>query len=548
MRRKIGIAAFFLLLSLECAVGQTSTNSQATVLGVYHNGLPNPTTPPTVQAVCSGTTVSYTYKYAAADAAGGLTAGSNANTGVNGCTTLSLTSFNIISTPLIAGASTCYVWRVGPSGIGKVGSVPCGGAILDNSASLDGSAPPNGNTTGSVNAAGTVTAQNFLATNGTNAGTSDWVTGSALSSCSTTPPPCIQPSSFFIAANSGLPATPFGWLSPTVQNTANNVLIVGNPTGIASVLSYGSLTDSSSATPVIATANGSSFSNNHLVSTNSSGVDLADSGIAMGVVTSPTDSLTITPGTTTSPTVIVAATGADSNVNLGHLTKGTGAHIFQPSTDSTQMFQLRTSVGAGGLPFASFDSSGKQFRIGDNTAPAQTLDVKGVFQVNSNGIPVKENGQNLTGVGLSGIVYNSASSATNAGIALTPFFTAPATSSETCGPANTTCYRISFYAFLTAVGSGCGNTNISAQINFRDPSAGAANSVTVAAFFIAGNGTLNTPISPATGGSGLTLAVGATGGYVFRSIASGSIQYSTAVNTTCSSAPQYIIVPILEQL
>ncbi len=553
MAHSLPIGALSFLLVLAIANAQSQTSSPITVGGVVHNQLTAPATAPTAQVVGTCTGTNYQYQYAAVDAAGGITTPSGANLAVSGCSTLNTTTtFNVVSTSTVPGASSCIVWRIAPTGNkGKVGVVPCGGAILDTSTSLDGSSPPGVNSTGSVSALGTVTAQNFLAANGTSAGTSDWVQGATLPTCSATQSqPCIQPNSFFIAANSSLPSTPFGWLSPTAPNTLNSVLIVGAQSGIASPLIFGSLTDPASTT--IATTSGS-FSSNHLVLANTtSGVDLTDSGIAIGTVSGPTDSLTITPGTTTTPTVTIAATGSDSIINLSHLTKSTGVHIFQPGTsgDSTQMFQLRN---AGGTIFSSFDSSGKQFRIGDNQPPAAVLDVAGLFQVNSNGLPVKQGGISLAGAGFPGIVFNTVSS-TGTGSITTPvtMVASPTTNPENSGgTTNATCYRISFYAFQASpAASGCtGNTNIGVQVVFTDPLA-SANTVTVGAFVINLNGTVNSPISPSTGGTGVTTAVGAGGGYILRAKASTQVQYATNVQggTGCSTRPSYWIIPILEQL
>ena len=553
-----------LLLATEfIAFAQTPTPSQVSMGGIFTNQLLNPARPSSpINQGCPGTANSYIYVVAALDGAGGMTSASPPVTIMTtGSCSLGPLTYNTFTTSPVIGSASCIVWRTSaPSGVntGKLtGNVLCGSPFYDIGLSVDSNFPTNApqvNTTGALSASGTVSAQTFLAT-GTGAGTSDWVQGNALLLCGnpvTNPQPCIQPNSFFISANSSVP-TAFGWISPTAQNTANNVLVVAAPGGgIASTLGYGSLTDASSTTPVIATANGSSFSNNHLVSANtSSGVDLADSGIAIGVVTSPTDFLTITPGTTTTPTVTIAATGSDAAINLSHLTKGTGVHSFQPGSggDSTQMFQLKN---AAGTTFASFDSSGKQFRIGDNQAPAATLDVQGGFQVNSSGTPIKEGGTSLVGGGLPGIVYNSVSgSATNGSIGASTIFTAPATNAENCGgSANATCYRISFYAVQVGAGTGCtANTNIAAQVVFQDPLAGGANTMTVAAFLITTNGTASTPISPSTGGSGVTLAVGATGGYTFRAKPSTVIQYATTLSggTGCTTKPTYWIIPSLEQ-
>lgn len=310
------------------------------------------------------------------------------------------------------------------------------------------------------------------------------------------------------------------------------------------MLSFGSLTDPTTLPPVIATANGGSFTNDHLVSAStSSGVDLADSGISVPFVAGATDSLTITQGL--AGTVTIASSGTDTNINLAYLTRGLGVHSFQPGSDSTQMFQLKN---AAATTFASFDSSNKQFRIGDGTAPAQTLDVKGLFQINSSGTPVTEGGVSLVGAGLPGIVYNSISgAATNASITATTMVTAPATNPESCGAStNATCYRISFYALQVGIGTSCtSNTVIEVHVLFQDPLASSSATISVGTFIITTNGTAYTPIPPGTGGS----AVGAVGGYAFRAKPSTAIQYQTNVTAgTCSTKPTYWIIPFLEQI
>jgi hypothetical protein len=304
---------------------------------------------------------------------------------------------------------------------------------------------------------------------------------------------------------------------------------------------------------VIATANGTTFSTNELVSVGVSGgnVNLTDSGIAVGTAVSShlADSLTITPSSTNTNNVTISATGTDPLINITYLSKGTtGSHIFQPGTDSTQMFQLK-SAGAGGI-FASFDSSGKQFRIGDGAAPAQTLDVAGVFQVNSNGVPVKQGGIALAGAGLPGIVYNTSSgTATNASITATNMIAStPSTNTENCGAAlsNATCYRISFYALQASLGIGCStNTTIQVQVIFQDPLASVSATILVGTFVIATNGTASTPIPPAT----TSPVVSAVGGYMFRAKAATAIQYQTTVTAgTCTTKPTYAVIPFLEQL
>jgi hypothetical protein len=550
---RLATAISVLSLTFLLARGHAQT-SPFTVNGVVTNQISTPVTAPAVQVVCSGTTASYTYEYEALDASGGTTPPSPASTAVLGCATLSSSNFNIVTVPAISGAASCVVYRTAPSAV-KVGSVACAGAsgsIVDNSAGTAANAP-SVNSTGGVNSVGTVTGQNFVATGG-GAGTSDWVQGSALSLCSASQPqPCIQANSFFLQAPTGPIVNSFGWTAPSTYSTANAPLIVGQSTtsgAYTSVLSYGTLTDASSLNPVIATANGSSFTNGHLVSVStSSGVDLTDSGIAVVTVSSPTDSLAVQPGTASTPTVTIGVTGSDSVINLSHVTKSTGAHSFQPGGDSTQMFQLKNAAGA---IFASFDSSGKQFRIGDNIAPAAVLDVEGGFQVNGSGTPIKEGASSLVGAGLPGIVYNTVSgSATSGSISAATMVTAPTTNPENCGgTSNASCYRISFYAFQVGVGNTCStNTAIEMQVIFQDPSASASSTVTVGAVSIAGVGNANSPISPSTGGSGAGIAIGATGGYTLRAKLGTAVQYKTNVIAgTCTTAPTYWVIPFLEQI
>ncbi len=332
MRYSTLIIPSLLLLSLVQASAQTSP---VTVSGVIHNQLGTPGIIPTVQVVgtCVGT--SYAYEYVGVDAAGGMTLPSSPSATASGCASLNTTTtFNIVFTSAVTGATSCIVWRTLPStGLlkGKVGSVPCGGAILDTNTNLDGSGPPGGNTTGSIAAGGTVTAMNFVAS-GTGAGTSDWVQGSALSACSTTQPqPCIQQNSFFISANYPLPATPFGWLSPSGPNSANSVLVVGNPGGgISSALSYGSLTDTSNTTPTIVTANGHTFSSNHIVMADSSGLNLADSGVS-----------------STAPSFATSVTAPTVNATTGYQFNGTA---IQASTIEVAFCLGNVGTTAGTFP------------------------------------------------------------------------------------------------------------------------------------------------------------------------------------------------------
>lgn len=497
----------------------------------------------------------------AVDAANGTTNASMTSSVTTGTCTLNNTGiYNWFTTQPVTGAVSCSVYRTttGTMSVGNIGSVLCGQTFYDTGSTGDGNTAPGTNTTGAISAKGNINAASFQA-GGNNAGTSVWSFGGPLSLCSSSvPQPCISPTNaFFLQAHSGSIPTSFGWTAPNAPTAVHSPLIVAGQVGIASQLSYGSLTDSSLATPQLATTNGSSFTSGDLVlATGTTGsLNFTDSGIAVGAA--GLDSLTITPATGGNKTVTIAATGTDSSINLLYLTKtsaGVGSHIFQPvGADSTQMFQLKN---AAGTIFASFDSSAKQFRIGDLTAPAATLDVAGSFQVNASGTPIKEGAVGLVGAGMPGIIYNTYSgTAVSGGIGPNTMVTStPSSNPENCGGStNAGCYRISFYVFQVVAGSGCGanNTNIAAQVIFTDPvTSSTSTTITVAAFLIAGNGTANTAPPPNTGGSGVTLAVGATGAYIFRAKAGSTIQYKTTVTggSGCSPLPTYYIIPFLEQI
>jgi hypothetical protein len=346
MRPTFVLAVLSLSLSLSlctCLPGHAQT-SPLTVGGVITNQLSTPTAAPTVKVVCSGGTSSYTYVYIAMDASGGNTGQSPTSTSVSGCTTLSASNFNIVSVPAISGSTSCVVYRTAPSVV-NVGSVPCGGAILDATAGTTTTVPA-GNSTGGVNATGTVSGQNFIAT-GTGAGTSDWVAGTALPACTsgTQPQPCIQTNSFFIQAP-GSPITTFGWTAPSATNTAAGPIIAGASSGtpVTSALNVGFLTDTTinltMSQPTVATVTGS-LPNGDIVKISNAGagaIDLVDAAISASEVAQLNAAETFTAAQTFSATPAgVIATGQVKAAGYVDTTMGYLASNMSAQTSTTPM-------------------------------------------------------------------------------------------------------------------------------------------------------------------------------------------------------------------
>jgi len=132
-------------------------------------------------------------------------------------------------------------------------------------------------------------------------------------------------------------------------------------------------------------------------------------------------------------------------------------------------------------------------------------------------------------------VYATASGTGSGSIGTTPMVTSPSA---------TTLYRISFYAFQVAAGSGgpcTGNSVVAANIIFQDPLASTPTTFTLTNFLISGAGIANTPM--------VSQVSGAYSSYVFRAKASSNVQYSTVVTAgSCLTQPTYFVIPLLEQL
>jgi hypothetical protein len=136
------------------------------------------------------------------------------------------------------------------------------------------------------------------------------------------------------------------------------------------------------------------------------------------------------------------------------------------------------------------------------------------------------------------VVYNTASSSTNANIG--------ATTMVTVGGSGAT-YRLSFYLQLSVVGASCvGATSVTLNLIFQDPLA--AGTVTNASVQnLTTSAAYNGVLGAAFGNNSWTSY---SDSIVFRAKTATNIQYSTtyAIGSSCSPGPQYVLFPILEQL
>jgi len=336
---------------------------------------------------------------AAVDASGNSTSGTSASTSAGCVAPLSSTNYNLITGTAPLGAVTCNIYRTTGGTTGLIASIPCGAAtpamyIDQNSTTVINSAsPPSLNSTGGLSAKGTVAGSNFLA-GGSGAGTSDWVQGTALSACTqgigmvlTQPQPCIQTNSFFLQAPAG-PITTFGWTAPAAASTANAPLIVGQSVsgsgGPTSPLSYGTLTDPSSATPALATVTGALVAG-HLASiTNPSGsnYDFVDSGIAASSVGLLGTAQTFTAAQTFSATPI-SLTASGQIKAAGYVDTSIG---FLASNMTTQTTTGPVSVT--GMTWTL--TASKNYRLDCEMAVAQTSGTV-AFSLSGPGSPVSYN-------------------------------------------------------------------------------------------------------------------------------------------------------------
>jgi hypothetical protein len=379
------------------ATGQTA--SSLSLSGLSTSSLNPPAAPLSVTGygTCSGAgTNTWGYAVAAVDGAGGTTtATSFGPTTTGSCLSLTNSNYFTFTTQPVAGAVSCIIYRTatpGGSNLGKIGNVLCGWPFFDVGQVVIGPGTASINTTGSISASGNVGAFSFTA-GGMSAGTSVWMQGGPLSGCGnpvTQPQPCIpSTNAFFLDAPNSSILTSFGWTAPSSANTtAEGPLIVGQATGSSSTLytsnlSVGTFTDSSSTTPVVVTANGSSFSSNDLVyaSISAGQVNLADTGInlstgplkipwdAIGSPLSANQSLAMGSKTTTwtwsgsqsNPEFsFQGGNGADTtDYVLWQAGNATGSKNFFDITDTTtnsgtgSLLNVFTTSGSGMSPFTA---------------------------------------------------------------------------------------------------------------------------------------------------------------------------------------------------
>jgi len=186
--RGVLVALVFLLGSAGSGYSQSQNAPFNSVVGVTSNQISNPTVTMS-QVACSSGLTTWTYFVSATDAAGGSTQGTMAQVMNSGCTSTSLgtTVYSLLTITAPVGAVSCNVYRTSPTATsfnGRIATIPCGGGITATyqdigGNALDSTTYSSNNSTGSVKAAGTITALNFLS-QGSSAGTSDWVQGGAV--------------------------------------------------------------------------------------------------------------------------------------------------------------------------------------------------------------------------------------------------------------------------------------------------------------------------------------------------------------------------------
>lgn len=283
-----------LLASPNCAFSQTA-NATVGLTSLVTSQLVTPAAPQVSLGGSAGST-SYTYKVVALDTTNstgtpmttGTTPASSGTTISNGQSNLS-TGNNIVTTPVVSGASNCVVYRTASGGsgtsgtTGRIGSpVTCGQALTDNGSMADGTTPPSTNTTGSMTLsgnlqAGTVTAQSFVA-QGSTAGGDTWVGGSPAGSVLGNSITFEAPSTV-----SGGSSNAYAVILPQNFPSTTGPMLFQAGTGAVfktSTASFGSLTNPSSTT-LATTAGGSLADGNFARISNSAGaIDIADSGIS----------------------------------------------------------------------------------------------------------------------------------------------------------------------------------------------------------------------------------------------------------------------------
>jgi hypothetical protein len=77
----------------------------------------------------------------------------------------------------------------------------------------------------------------------------------------------------------------------------------------------------------------------------------------------------------------LSAVGTDANVGIAYVTKGTGAHVFKPGTDSTDAQEIQNAAGTA---YVRYDSTNQRVGFGASTAPGFTVDATGIVHASSN--------------------------------------------------------------------------------------------------------------------------------------------------------------------
>ncbi len=311
-----------------------------------------------IVSTCPGGVNAWNYSFVAVDAAGGTTNAGTATISTN-CSTLTLTSYNAITTTPVVGSVTCNIYRAAGPGSGTQGliaHIACGAAFLDQSMPTPGAPVPVANSTGSVYGT-TMTAQAFTAGSGgsgAGAGTDIMMSGSALSSCPGTSGSisCIPVNGAFFqqAANGfgGNPSLGITWptsLASSISGTFTGPFLFSAATGspLTSQVAVGSLSDS--ADPMLATAL-APFTDQSLAilsKNGSTGYDVASSTIVLSGGKIPNAGLVNSAVTFNGQSVSLGLTGNVNAGNVAHtvsLNEGNGAQLGATGIDTTTTHAL----------------------------------------------------------------------------------------------------------------------------------------------------------------------------------------------------------------
>jgi hypothetical protein len=376
MRESSAVAILCFLCGVSGLMALGQTTSPINVNGLTANQITSTPATPGVTAPwgnCStGSNTKWGYEVVALDAAGGNSLASAEAYVQLLCTILSDTHYVKISTTALAGAVNCKIYRVEPSSVGVIATVPCGSWLVDNGLTGNGTSLPTSNSTGTVAAGGMITAQAFNASGGGAGGEILGAGSPALQSCSSSSPPCVTNNSeFFFQAPSSI-GTSWGITLPDTFPSQPGPLLLATASGSSfktSAAGVATLTDSSWAgppntPPQLATVTGS-FANGDIVQASVSGgnVDFTASNFVS----------TAGVGGTFLPTIIVPLSSGSAQVLEGTANVVKFIQFVLPyKTTIRKVVANVATTSAGSFNLGVYDSSGATKLIDTGTISCST--------------------------------------------------------------------------------------------------------------------------------------------------------------------------------